>query len=106
MTAVLGGPLVMSVVHDSFSIQTNPLHFVIVEQPSGETQADLKTTKKDRRSLSIMAESEYSAWHTYWSYLKSAIRIVACVAGMLGSLSLFAIGMLIAEVVGIIEEAG
>jgi len=53
-----------------------------------------------------MAESEYSAWHTYWSYLKSAIRIVACVAGMLGSLSLFAIGMLIAEVVGIIEEAG
>lgn len=54
-----------------------------------------------------MADPEYSNWHTYCSYVKSGIRIIACLAGMvLGSLSLFAIGMLIAEVVGIVEELG
>ena len=52
-----------------------------------------------------MAES-YSKWHTYWSYLKSAIRIAACVAGSYGSVVWFAIGMGIAECVGILEELG
>lgn len=53
-----------------------------------------------------MAESEYSNWHTYWSYLKSVIRIVACIFGANGSLVLFAAGMGIAECIGIIEELG
>jgi len=53
-----------------------------------------------------MAESEYSNWHTYWSYLKSAIRIAGAIAGIGGSLLWFAIGMGVAEVVGIIEELG
>ena len=54
-----------------------------------------------------MAESEYSNWHTYCNLLKSGIRIIACLVGMvLGSLPLFALGMLIAECVGIVEEFG
>ncbi len=53
-----------------------------------------------------MSESEYSNWHTYWSYVKSAIRIVAGVAGIAGSLFWFALGMIIAELVGILEEMG
>jgi len=54
-----------------------------------------------------MVESEYSNWHTYCSYVKSGIRIIACLAGMmLGSVSLLAIGLLIAECVGIVEELG
>jgi len=54
-----------------------------------------------------MAESEYSNWHTWCSYVKSVIRIIACLAGMmLGSVSLLAIGLLIAECVGIVEELG
>ena len=53
-----------------------------------------------------MSESEYSNWHTYWSYVKSVIRIGACMAGGFGSLLWFAVGMGVAEVVGIIEELG
>ena len=54
-----------------------------------------------------MSESEYSNWHTYCSYVKSGIRIIACLAGMvLGSVALLAIGLLIAECVGIVEEFG
>lgn len=53
-----------------------------------------------------MAESEYSNWHTYCSYVKSVIRIAACAAGISGNLLWFAMGMAIAEVVGIIEEMG
>lgn len=55
---------------------------------------------------STEGKSKYSNWHTYWSYLKSVIRIVACIFGANGSLVLFAAGMGIAECIGIIEELG
>jgi len=53
-----------------------------------------------------MKQMNYTDWHTTFSYIKSVIRGVACVAGLSGSLLWFAVGMLIAECVGIIEEFG
>lgn len=53
-----------------------------------------------------MKSEKYSNWHTYWSYAKSAVRIIACIFGAQGSLFFFAIGMLIAEILGIVEEFG
>lgn len=54
----------------------------------------------------MLEEAKYTDWHTYWSYLKSVIRIIACFAGIMGSLRWFAVGMAVAELVGIIEELG
>ena len=42
--------------------------------------------------------------HQLISFAKSGIRIVACLAGIGGSLTLLAVGLLITEVVGVYEE--
>lgn len=42
--------------------------------------------------------------HQSISFIKSGIRIAACFAGIFGSLSLLAAGLLIAEIVGVYEE--
>lgn len=54
-------------------------------------------------------ESKYRNWHTKLSYLKSAVRIAACVLVMgltpfLHPVWLLSFGFFIAEVIGIIEE--
>ena len=105
-TVFLGGPLVMNVEHGLFLIQRNRSRFVNVEYRIGETPVVLKTMKKYKRGLK-MTQPEYSNWHTNWSYVKSVIRIIACLATMmLGSVFVLAIGLLIAECVGIVEEFG
>ena len=48
-----------------------------------------------------------SKWHLYISFVKSGIRIIACGASLaLQSLSILAAGMLIAELLGVLEEVG
>lgn len=42
--------------------------------------------------------------HQLISFVKSGIRIIACIAGMGGSLPLLAAGLLLAEIVGVYEE--
>jgi hypothetical protein len=42
--------------------------------------------------------------HRDLSFIKSAIRIVACMCGFFGSVTLLAIGLMVAEGVGIYEE--
>ena len=57
-------------------------------------------------------EIKYRLWHTYISYAKSALRIVACIISlyslyiseMTAAVSILAIGLLLAEVLGIMEE--
>lgn len=48
----------------------------------------------------------YTDWHTRLSYVKSGTRIVGCVFGMLGDLAIMAAILLLAEVVGVLEEWG
>lgn len=48
----------------------------------------------------------YTTWHTAWSYLKSAMRLIACSFGAAGHLTVFVIGLAAAEFIGIIEELG
>jgi hypothetical protein len=48
-----------------------------------------------------------SKWHLYISFIKSAIRIIACALSLiLQSLSVLAAGMLLAELLGVLEEIG
>jgi hypothetical protein len=54
-------------------------------------------------------EQNYRKWHTYMSYIKSAVRIAACiivlwVAPFTDLISYLAFGFLIAEIIGIAEE--
>ena len=54
-------------------------------------------------------ENRYRKWHTYMSYVKSAIRIAACltvlwIAPFTELISCLAFGFFIAEVIGILEE--
>lgn len=42
--------------------------------------------------------------HQTISFIKSGIRILACFAGIGGSIALLAAGLLIAEIVGVYEE--
>ena len=42
--------------------------------------------------------------HQTISFIKSGIRIIACFAGIGGSVALLAAGLLIAEAVGVYEE--
>lgn len=42
--------------------------------------------------------------HQLISFIKSGIRIAACVAGIGGSITLLAVGLLVAEIVGVYEE--
>jgi hypothetical protein len=50
-------------------------------------------------------ENNYKTWHKYTSYIKSGIRFVACGATVLtGSVYILAIGLFIAELVGVVEE--
>lgn len=48
-----------------------------------------------------------SKWHLYISFIKSFVRIASCGASLvLQSLSILAAGMLIAELLGVLEEVG
>lgn len=48
-----------------------------------------------------------SKWHAYTSFLKSGIRIIACVAGIIQQdLVILAGGLALAEVLGVVEELG
>lgn len=50
-------------------------------------------------------EDKYKTWHKYTSYVKSGIRLITCgIALTTGSISILALGLGIAEVVGIAEE--
>jgi hypothetical protein len=54
-------------------------------------------------------ENKYKNWHTYWSYLKSAIRISGCVTVMwmvpFGEMiNCLAFSFFLAELIGILEE--
>ena len=50
-------------------------------------------------------EDKYNTWHKYTSYIKSGIRLVTCVVAFAtGSIAILALGLGIAEVVGIAEE--
>ena len=51
-------------------------------------------------------EKKYKMWHGYWSFVKSAIRIVGCLGVILSGWTVYelAIALGIAEVVGIVEE--
>tara|TARA_R110000822_G_scaffold5031_7_gene21817 strand:+ start:1401 stop:1568 length:168 start_codon:yes stop_codon:yes gene_type:complete len=42
--------------------------------------------------------------HQLISFVKSSIRIVACVGGVFGSIAFLAVGLLLAEIVGVYEE--
>lgn len=48
-----------------------------------------------------------SAWHLYISVAKSIIRIVSCIVSLVdGRFEWFAIGFVLAELLGILEEIG
>ena len=53
-------------------------------------------------------ENNYRTWHTYLSYLKSAIRLFTCLGVMVFSevnlLFVLAFGLFFAEIIGIVEE--
>ncbi len=54
-------------------------------------------------------ESKYRSWHATMSYIKSAVRIAACItvlwlAPFTDLVSCLAFGFLIAEIIGIAEE--
>jgi hypothetical protein len=54
-------------------------------------------------------ENNYKNWHTYWSYLKSAIRIAGCITVLWyvpfnDMLACLAFSFLLAELIGILEE--
>lgn len=51
-------------------------------------------------------EKKYKLWHGYWSFIKSAIRIVGCIGVVCAGWDLthLAIALGVAEGVGIIEE--
>ena len=51
-------------------------------------------------------ENDYKNWHGFWSFIKSGIRIVAClgVVALGFTLEMFALLFLAAELVGVIEE--
>lgn len=51
-------------------------------------------------------EENYKKWHTYWSYLKSGLRIFGCIAVIFFGLDIIALAafLLVAELVGIVEE--
>jgi hypothetical protein len=53
-------------------------------------------------------ENKYRTWHTYLSYLKSAIRLFTCLGVMIFAdvslLFALAFGLFIAEIIGIAEE--
>ena len=54
-------------------------------------------------------ENRYRKWHTYMSYIKSAVRIGGCVAVLYlvpfaDLISCIAFSFLIAELIGIAEE--
>ena len=51
-------------------------------------------------------EKKYRSWHGYWSYVKSAMRIIGCASVIwFGHDILYLAGWLLAaEVVGIVEE--
>lgn len=42
--------------------------------------------------------------HRDLSFIKSGIRVAACLMGIGGSLTLLAVGLLLAEIVGVYEE--
>lgn len=48
-----------------------------------------------------------SKWHLYISFVKSATRIIACMLSLvLQSVTVLATGMLVAEILGVLEEVG
>lgn len=48
-----------------------------------------------------------SKWHLYISFIKSGIRIAAGVAALIaGSLAVLAVGIIAAEILGVLEEIG
>lgn len=51
-------------------------------------------------------EQKYKDWHTYWSYLKSALRLVGCMGVIVGGQGLLFLAgaFLLAEIVGVVEE--
>jgi hypothetical protein len=50
-------------------------------------------------------ETNYRTWHTRLSYIKSTVRIVTCIAAVFtASIAVLAVGLLIAEIIGIAEE--
>lgn len=50
-------------------------------------------------------ESKYHTWHKHASYIKSGIRLGACGATLItGSVYILAVGLFLAELVGIVEE--
>lgn len=51
-------------------------------------------------------QSKYNSHHKMWSYVKSLVRIVACLLAIPGIIDLwqFALMFLVAEVIGIVEE--
>lgn len=47
----------------------------------------------------------YNKWHKRMSYIKSAVRIITCaITVFTGSVAILALGLLIAEIIGIVEE--
>lgn len=42
--------------------------------------------------------------HQLISFVKSGVRILACIGGLAGSLVFLAVGLLAAEIIGIYEE--
>jgi hypothetical protein len=48
-----------------------------------------------------------SKWHLYISFIKSAIRIISCILGIVfNSVLILGIGLLLAEGLGVLEELG
>lgn len=65
-------------------------------------------SKVDQKQMSEF-ETKYRKWHTYMSYIKSAIRIAGCVvvlylAPFAELISCLAFSFFIAELIGILEE--
>jgi hypothetical protein len=54
-------------------------------------------------------ENNYRIWHTYMSYIKSAVRIAGCatvlwIAPFAELICCLAFAFLVAEIIGIVEE--
>jgi hypothetical protein len=52
-------------------------------------------------------ENKYRTWHTRLSYIKSVARIIACFGALVDKtdgLLILAMGLFLAEIIGILEE--
>jgi hypothetical protein len=77
----------------------------VIEKELYDRDLRYESNEKDKLETQT-TETEYpdAKMHQIVSFIKSGIRIAACIAGAMGYLWIGFVGLAIAEIVGIIEE--